>query len=141
MSSDEHCLPKTAVNKLIKDNLSPSVRVASDFRDVIAECGVEFIHMIATQAKEVAQKSDRKTLNSEHVMKALEELEFGRYTEDLKNLMSTLSKEPQKKQPDKLTEEEKIKLQQESEQKARMKLVEKYGEEMTNTLLSSLEMK
>ena len=138
--AEEHSLPKTSINKLIKENLNGSVRVSSDFRDVIAECGVEFIHLIATQAKDVAASSNRKTLNTEHVIKALTDLGLAGYVDELRKLIVSQQKDVQKKPAEpELSHEEKIRMQHECELKAAESLRKKYGESMTNTLLNSLE--
>ncbi|KAL7718223.1 RecQ-mediated genome instability protein 1 [Entamoeba marina] len=139
--SDEQCLPKTSVNKLIKENLSASIRVSSDFREVIADCGVEFIHLIATQAKDVAASSNRKTLNTDHVIQALKDLGLGCYVDELHALIADQQKEVQKKPVEtEKTHEERLKIQKETERKAAESLRKKYGDGMVNTLLGSLDM-
>lgn len=37
----------------------------------------EFVHLVSSQANEVAERDGRSTINPEHVMRALEELEMG----------------------------------------------------------------
>ena len=138
--AEENSLPKTSINKLIKDNLSNSTRISSDFREVIAICGVEFIHLIATQAKDVAAKSNKKTLNTDHVLLGLNELGLGSYNEELKLIIEE-QKQIQTKRPHEpeMTHEERVKKQKEYEANASKKLKEQYGEEAYKTLMSSLD--
>ena len=138
--SEENSLPKTSINKLIKDNLSNTTRISSDFREVIAICGVEFIHLIATQAKDVALKSNKKTLNTDHVLTGLTELGLGSYNDELKTLILE-QKQNQSKKPHEpeMTHEEKVKKQKEYEANASRQLREQYGEEAYKTLMSSLD--
>ncbi|ELP94626.1 TATA-binding protein-associated phosphoprotein, putative [Entamoeba invadens IP1] len=138
--ADEHFLPKTSINKLIKENISPSFRVSSDLRDVIADCGVEFIHILAAESKDVAGSANRKTLNTDHVIKALNNLELTGYIDELKGLIDEQAKNIAKKPVDpELTQEEKIKRQQESEQRALEKLNKQYGSEQVKTFMTSLQ--
>lgn len=138
--SEENSLPKTSINKLIKENLSSTTRISSDFREVIAICGVEFIHLIATQSKDVAANSNKKTLNTDHVLKGLQELGLGSYNTELEQIIQE-QKQIQIKKPHEpeMTEEEKIRKQKEYEANASRKLREQYGEEAYKTLMSSLD--
>ena len=69
---DDVTLPKATISKVIKDNLqTDGIRCANDTRDLIVDCCVEFIQMIAAEANEVCNKGKKKTIAPEHVMEAL----------------------------------------------------------------------
>lgn len=52
---------------MIKE-LVPSVRVAFESRELILNCCTEFIHLISSEANEVCNQSNKKTINAEHVL-------------------------------------------------------------------------
>lgn len=138
--SEEHFLPKTSINKLIKDNISSSVRVSADFRDVIADCGVEFIHIIAGQSKDEAASANRKTLSTDHVIQALKDLGLGAYVEELRVLLDSQRKDGTKKtHNEELSHEEKVRLQRECEEKAKEQIRKQYGDDYLKLMNSSLE--
>ncbi|KAK9498354.1 hypothetical protein O3M35_003005 [Rhynocoris fuscipes] len=78
---DELTLPRASINKMIKE-LAPTVRVANESRELILNCCTEFIHLIASEANEICNQSKKKTINAEHVLKALDSLGFGDYRAD-----------------------------------------------------------
>ncbi|XP_014283527.1 protein Dr1 [Halyomorpha halys] len=78
VEDDELTLPRASINKMIKE-LIPTVRVANESRELILNCCTEFIHLIASEANEICNLSRKKTINAEHVLKALDRLGFGDY--------------------------------------------------------------
>lgn len=82
-SKEDASLPKATMTKIIKEMLPPDVRVARDTQDLLIECCVEFINLISSESNEVCNREDRKTIAPEHVLKALEELGFGDYIEEV----------------------------------------------------------
>lgn len=64
---DELTLPRASINKMIKE-LVPSVRVAFESRELILNCCTEFIHLLSSEANEVCNQSNKKTINAEHVL-------------------------------------------------------------------------
>uniref|UniRef100_A0A3B4BC12 Protein Dr1 n=1 Tax=Periophthalmus magnuspinnatus TaxID=409849 RepID=A0A3B4BC12_9GOBI len=52
---------------MIKETL-PNVRVANDARELVVNCCTEFIHLISSEANEICNKSDKKTISPEHVI-------------------------------------------------------------------------
>ncbi|KAL0849070.1 hypothetical protein ABMA28_013432 [Loxostege sticticalis] len=76
---DELTLPRASINKMIKE-LVPSVRVAYESRELILNCCTEFIHLLSSEANEVCNQSNKKTINAEHVLTALDRLGFTDYT-------------------------------------------------------------
>jgi down-regulator of transcription 1 len=84
-TEDEPAIPRAALNKLIKDVL-PNLRVSAETRDLISACCTEFIHLVASEANDICEKQQRKTITPEHVVEALESLGFGEVKhEDLSN--------------------------------------------------------
>ena len=59
-------VPRAALNKMIKE-LLPSVRVANEARELVLNCCTEFIHFVATEANEICNKQQKKTISHEHV--------------------------------------------------------------------------
>lgn len=52
---------------------------SKDFRDVLVDCCVEFITLVASEANEISEKESKKTIACEHVTAALKELGFDEY--------------------------------------------------------------
>ncbi|KAG4078533.1 hypothetical protein HA402_009245 [Bradysia odoriphaga] len=96
MSHDELCppaddddltLPRASINKMIKE-LVPSIRVANDSRELILNCCTEFIHLISSEANEVCNQRNKKTINAEHVLEALDRLGFKDYKNDAEAVLN-----------------------------------------------------
>lgn len=89
--NDDLSLPKATVQKIINEVLASkaadenaqSMSFAKETRDLLIECCVEFITMISTEANEIAEKDAKKTIACEHITKALEELGFGEYVQEI----------------------------------------------------------
>nr|CAG4652360.1 EOG090X0LUS [Triops cancriformis] len=75
---DELTIPRAAMNKMIKE-IVPNVRVANEVRELILNCCTEFIHLIASEANEICAQQQKKTINAEHILAALDKLGFGDY--------------------------------------------------------------
>lgn len=83
--------PAATVQKIINEVLASkaadenaqSMSFAKETRDLLIECCVEFITMISTEANEIAEKDAKKTIACEHITKALEELGFGEYVQEI----------------------------------------------------------
>ncbi|KAM9283807.1 protein Dr1 isoform 2-T2 [Morus bassanus] len=91
-NDDDLTIPRAAINKMIKETL-PNVRVANDARELVVNCCTEFIHLISSEANEICNKSEKKTISPEHVIqaiqktKALESLGFGSYISEVKEVL------------------------------------------------------
>lgn len=66
-NDDDLTIPRAAINKMIKETL-PNIRVANDARELVVNCCTEFIHLISSEANEICNKSDKKTISPEHVI-------------------------------------------------------------------------
>lgn len=52
---------------------------SKDFRDALAETAVEFVSLISSEANDISEKENKKTIGAEHVIAALKELGFDNY--------------------------------------------------------------
>ncbi len=66
-NDDDLTIPRAAINKMIKETL-PNVRVANDARELVVNCCTEFIHLVSSEANEICNKSEKKTISPEHVI-------------------------------------------------------------------------
>lgn len=60
----------------------PNIRVANESRELIMNCCTEFIHLISSEANEICKKHNKKTINAEHILIALDQLGFPDYKHD-----------------------------------------------------------
>ena len=84
---DELTLPRSAVNKMVKE-LLPHLRVANNSRELILNCCTEFILLLSSQSNEICEKRQKKTILPEHVIEALRELGFSSYVPDVQDVLS-----------------------------------------------------
>ncbi|KAF8322276.1 histone-fold-containing protein [Clavulina sp. PMI_390] len=83
---EELTLPRATVTKLINDVLPQDMTCSRETRDLIIECCIEFIHLVSSQANEICDKESRKTISPEHIMTALEQLEFEHFLPEIKEV-------------------------------------------------------
>ncbi|SCU95221.1 LADA_0G14334g1_1 [Lachancea dasiensis] len=69
-------LPKATVQKIISEVLESDLTFSKEAREIIIESGIEFIMILSSMASEMADKEAKKTIAPDHVIKALQELEF-----------------------------------------------------------------
>ena len=115
---DDLTLPRSAVNKMIKEML-PHIRVANNSRELILNCCTEFILLLSSQSNEICEKRQKKTILPEHVMDAMQELGYGHYVPEVKDVLvdfktqlSTRNKGSKKLDKLGMSEEELFKQQQ-----------------------------
>ncbi|XP_062192704.1 protein Dr1 homolog isoform X2 [Phragmites australis] len=82
-SKDDVSLPKSTMFKIIKEMLPADVRVARDAQDLLVECCVEFINLLSSESNEVCSREEKKTIAPEHVLKALSDLGFREYIDEV----------------------------------------------------------
>jgi len=92
---DDLSLPKATVQKIVSEIIPPDLVFSRDTRDALIECCVEFIMILSTESNDIAEKESKKTIASEHVIKALEVLGFQDYIEPIQEVVSE-HKESQK---------------------------------------------
>ncbi|XP_076347676.1 protein Dr1-like [Tachypleus tridentatus] len=85
-NDEDLTIPRAAMNKMIKEIL-PHVRVANDARELILNCCTEFIHHIATEANEICNTQQKKTISAEHILGALESLGFREYKHEAETVL------------------------------------------------------
>ncbi|KAJ3537371.1 hypothetical protein NMY22_g5615 [Coprinellus aureogranulatus] len=116
---DELSLPKATVSKMISGEFHPSLD-AEETRDLVIECCVEFIHLIASEANDVCEEESKKTIAPEHIISALKRLGFDSFTSEVEDVLK--DHKAQQKDRDKkvskleqsgLTEEELLAKQEE----------------------------
>jgi len=61
-----------------------SMRVSADFISKIVEAATEFTRIVSTQANEISQENQKTTIAPEHVLSALEILEFSKFLDQVK---------------------------------------------------------
>ncbi|KAK3088731.1 hypothetical protein FSP39_023090 [Pinctada imbricata] len=127
---DELSIPRAALNKMIKE-LIPTVRVANDARELILNCCTEFIHFVSSEANDICNKQNKKTISPEHILAALENLGFGAYKEDAEAVLQETKAVAAKKRRASsrlenlgIPEEELLRQQQELFAKARQEQAE-----------------
>lgn len=60
-------IPRAAMNKMIKE-LLPNVRIANEARELILACCTEFIHHLSTEANDICNRQQKKTISADHVL-------------------------------------------------------------------------
>ncbi|PRW56454.1 flagellar inner arm dynein 1 heavy chain alpha [Chlorella sorokiniana] len=125
---DDVGLPKSSLQKAIKDALPANMRIAGDASELLVQACNQFVHLISTQANDISERDKRSTISPEHVIKALEELEFGaQYVEAARAALEEWKVENKehhgkmqnRKQGSGLTQEQLIELQQKLFEEAR----------------------
>lgn len=79
--TDDLSLPKATVAKILTEILPPDsgMTTTKDYRDALIEACVEFVTLISSQANDISEKDNKKTISAEHIAMALKELEFDSY--------------------------------------------------------------
>lgn len=128
-SGEDLSLPKATVQKIIGEILPKDVAISKEAREAITECSIEFIMILSTQLNDIAEKETKKTIASDHVIKALDELGFHNYLdiinkvlEEHKELLKGKEKKNNKFQNSGLSEEELLRQQEELFKKSRARL-------------------
>ncbi len=131
---DDATLPKATVFKLITEHLPPGVACTKESRELLADCCVEFIHLLASEANDVCEKASRKTITPGDVMAAVEALGFGGYRPEMEAAMEASqaqvdkdrerSRAGNKLETSGLTEEELVRQQEELFAAARRKFLD-----------------
>ncbi|CAA7260171.1 unnamed protein product [Cyclocybe aegerita] len=117
---DDLSLPKATVAKMITELLPSDVVCAKETRDLVIECCVEFIHLISSEANEICEQENKKTIAPEHIISALTRLGFTSFAPEVESVLKD-HKQQQKDREKKvskfeqsgLTEEELLAKQEE----------------------------
>ena len=125
-------LPRATVQKIISEILDPDYTFSKEARDMIIKSGIEFIMILSSMASEMAEQESKKTIAPEHVIKALEELEYFEFIPflnkilvEFKGSMKVKEKKDSKFKKSGLSEEELLRQQEELFRQSRSKLHQK----------------
>nr|CAG8507965.1 152_t:CDS:2 [Entrophospora candida]CAG8584597.1 1548_t:CDS:2 [Entrophospora candida] len=125
---DELSLPKATVTKIITEMLPPDIACAKDTRDLLIDCCVEFIQLIASEANSICENEAKKTIAAEHVFSALQKLGFENYLTEVqevfkehKRLQKDRDKKSSRLENSGMTEEELLKQQEDLFEQSRLK--------------------
>lgn len=66
--------------------LPSDLTFAKESRDLLIDCCVEFIHLVSSEANEICERETKKTISADHVVKALVELGFEDYVQEIKEI-------------------------------------------------------
>ncbi|CAH1763465.1 17281_t:CDS:2 [Entrophospora sp. SA101] len=118
-ADDDLSLPKATVTKLITEMLPPNIACPKDSRDLLIDCCVEFIRLIASEANDICEKEEKKTIAAEHVISALQSLGFEEYLSEVqevfkehKKIQKDRDKKSSRLENSGMTEEELLKQQE-----------------------------
>ncbi|KAF9124255.1 negative cofactor 2 transcription regulator complex subunit ncb2 [Mortierella sp. 14UC] len=98
---DDLSLPKATVQKLINEMMPDDIACAKDTRDLLIDCCVEFIHLLASEANEICEKETKKTIAAEHVIAALKALGFDAYLPEVEVVLQDHKNQQKVKDKDK----------------------------------------
>lgn len=117
---------KATVQKLVGEMLPQELTFSRESRDLLIDCCVEFVHLISSEANDICERETKKTIAGEHVTKALEDLGFNTYLEDIavvvndhKNQLKAREKKVSKFESSGLSTEELLAQQEELLSQAR----------------------
>ncbi|KAI1318694.1 negative cofactor 2 transcription regulator complex subunit ncb2 [Mortierella claussenii] len=77
------------------------IACAKDTRDLLIECCVEFIHLLASESNEICEKETKKTIAAEHVIAALKALGFDGYLPEVEVVLQDHKTQQKSKDKDK----------------------------------------
>eukprot|EP01080_Neovahlkampfia_damariscottae_P007727 gene7727-12197_t len=130
-------LPKSTIQKIIKEHLKADIRCSNETRELISECCVEFVQMLATEANDICNKQNKKTISGAHIIDSLRKLGYESYIEKAEEVLEEHKVEQEKTNKPKkfntsgLSQEELLKEQQRLFNQARS------NHQMTHSGLSS----
>lgn len=80
-------LPNAVITRIIKEALPDGVNVSKEARRAISQAASVFVLYATSCANNFAMKAKRKTLNAGDVLAAMEEMEFERFLEPLREAL------------------------------------------------------
>ena len=122
-------VPETAtVAKMISERLPPGLKLTAEVKEMILDACNEFVQCVASEANEISTKENKSTILPEHVVGALESLDFASYVQTVSAAMLEMKEEGKAERAEKkkkkglqMTPEEALAMQQKmfAEAKAR----------------------
>ncbi|KAL0965117.1 hypothetical protein UPYG_G00277020 [Umbra pygmaea] len=85
-------LPNAVITRIIKEALPDGVNVSKEARRAISQAASVFVLYATSCANNFAMKAKRKTLNATDVMSAMEEMEFERFLQPLRESLEAYKK-------------------------------------------------
>ncbi|XP_028828839.1 DNA polymerase epsilon subunit 3 [Denticeps clupeoides] len=85
-------LPNAVITRIIKEALPDGVNVSKEARRAISQAASVFVLYATSCANNFAMKAKRKTLNAGDVMAAMEEMEFDRFLQPLREALEAYKK-------------------------------------------------
>ncbi|KTG46828.1 hypothetical protein cypCar_00001310 [Cyprinus carpio] len=85
-------LPNAVITRIIKEALPDGVNVSKEARKAISQAASIFVLYATSCANNFAMKAKRKTLNAGDVMSAMEEMEFERFLQPLRQALEAYKK-------------------------------------------------
>lgn len=64
---------------------SLGVRLTADTRDLIANCCTEFVQLLSSEANDICEKDNKKTITPDHILRALSALGLEDYLQEVTN--------------------------------------------------------
>ncbi|KAK5606187.1 DNA polymerase epsilon subunit 3 [Crenichthys baileyi] len=91
-------LPNAVITRIIKEALPDGVNVSKEARRAISQAASVFVLYATSCANNFAMKAKRKTLNAGDVLAAMEEMEFERFLEPLREALEVYKDQKGKKE-------------------------------------------
>ncbi|KAG7480519.1 hypothetical protein MATL_G00056920 [Megalops atlanticus] len=85
-------LPNAVITRIIKEALPEGVNVSKEARRAISQAASVFVLYATSCANNFAMKAKRKTLNAGDVLAAMEEMEFERFLQPLREALEAYKK-------------------------------------------------
>ena len=121
---------------MISERLPPGLKLTAEVKEMILDACNEFVQCVASEANEISTKENKSTILPEHVVGALESLDFASYVQTVSAAMLEMKEEgkaeraeKKKKKGMQMTPEEALAMQQKmfAEAKARYESGEPAG--------------
>eukprot|EP00882_Tetradesmus_deserticola_P009821 GHRQ01010378.1.p2 GENE.GHRQ01010378.1~~GHRQ01010378.1.p2 ORF type:complete len:122 (+),score=61.79 GHRQ01010378.1:400-765(+) len=84
MEENDVSLPRATLTKMVKELLPHDMRCAAECMDMLMDCCTEFIQLLSSEANELAMADQKSTITPEYVTRALQQLGFEEWAEQVK---------------------------------------------------------
>eukprot|EP01126_Amoeba_proteus_P062004 TRINITY_DN8379_c0_g1_i4.p1 TRINITY_DN8379_c0_g1~~TRINITY_DN8379_c0_g1_i4.p1 ORF type:complete len:209 (+),score=65.41 TRINITY_DN8379_c0_g1_i4:87-629(+) len=110
-SKKEHSLdiPKSCIQRILKERVGPTAHPTEDAKMALQQAAQIWIFYLTHYALDIAQQNGRALITSQHVIKALKEMEFSPFLEELEKELQNSSRKKEKKTKDEDDDDEKKK--------------------------------
>ena len=78
---------------MISERLPPGLKLTAEVKEMILEACNEFVQCVSSEANEISTKENKSTIMPEHVVGALESLDFASYVETVSAAMLEMKEE------------------------------------------------